>query len=144
MAHISDWTAIGGDEDNIAAELVARGPLSILINAETLQFHHSGIWDPLICSNATDHAVLLVGYGVQKGLTSSTPYWIVKNSWGTKWGEQGYFQMIRGKAKCGITTGVTGPIVASGTDTVVPAVVEAQTAAVGEVPTVAGGTGGRA
>lgn len=111
MAHIDDWFAVNGDEDAIAAKLVEHGPLSILIDASTLQFHHSGVWDPPFCTNQTDHAVLLVGYGVDKTVIGETPFWIIKNSWGTKWGEQGYFRMVRGKAKCGITTGVTAPVI---------------------------------
>lgn len=72
------------------------------------------VWDPnlplLKCkSDGTDldHAVLLVGWG----LDGSKPYWTVKNSWGTKWGENGYFRIARGKGKCGINTQVTSSVV---------------------------------
>jgi len=91
------------DEDEMAAQLVQRGPLSVLIDARLLQFYHSGIYRGWFCSQATDHAVLLTGYGN----SGSTPYWLIKNSWGEKWGENGYFRLLRGKKKCGITTGVT-------------------------------------
>ena len=45
-----------------------------------------------------DHAVLAVGYGVQDGLE----YWVIKNSWGEAWGEDGYYRMVKGVNHCGV------------------------------------------
>ncbi|OAF65055.1 hypothetical protein A3Q56_07230 [Intoshia linei] len=50
-----------------------------------------------------NHAVLIVGYGFETIDNKSVVYWIVKNSWGADWGEKGYFRILRGDNKCGIT-----------------------------------------
>ena len=66
------------------SELVTRGPLSIAVNAMLLQFYHSGVWSPLLPCDPTalDHAILLVGYGTEKTLFGSKPYWLIKNRCG--------------------------------------------------------------
>ncbi|KAH3762379.1 papain family cysteine protease [Pelomyxa schiedti] len=108
VASISNYTYIASDETVMANELYTRGPLSVLINAESLSFYRSGIWDPAVCpKDSLDHAVLLVGYGTENG----TPYWRIKNSWGSRWGEDGYFRMVRGEGKCGVDQEVTSAIV---------------------------------
>ena len=45
-----------------------------------------------------DHAVTVVGYGREKGMD----YWLIKNSWGVDWGEDGYMRLQRGVGMCGI------------------------------------------
>ncbi|CAF0962669.1 unnamed protein product [Brachionus calyciflorus] len=77
-----------------------NGPLSVALNAKLLQFYFRGVFDPILCNPKAlnNHAVLLVGWGVQEPrLFGTKPYWIVKNSWGTKWGENGYFRILSGK-----------------------------------------------
>merc|ERR1712232_216633 len=88
-AHIKSWIAISNQSEQIQASLYKIGPLSILMNAEFLQFYESGVWDPWWFScdpKSLDHAVLIVGWGVEKGVFEDTPYWLIKNSWGTDWG----------------------------------------------------------
>lgn len=120
-AKISSWTSISQDETEIASELYNRGPLSVLLDASYLQYYRSGVWDghipgtsPYLKCTTTglNHAVLMVGYGTatttaEDGSDASTPFWTVKNSWGEKWGEDGYFRIVRGRNTCGINTGVT-------------------------------------
>ncbi len=115
-AKISSWAAVSTNEEDIKSVLVSQGPLSVLLDATQLQFYQSGIWDGHIpgsspwlgCSKSSlDHAVLLVGYGME----NNVPYWTVKNSWGEKWGEQGYFRITRGSGTCGINTAVTTSLI---------------------------------
>jgi C1A family cysteine protease len=61
------------------------------------------------CSTCVDHAILIVGWGTQNGID----YWIIKNSWGSSWGESGYFRIKRGVNMCGINSWFYFPIVSS-------------------------------
>ncbi|KAJ6223737.1 hypothetical protein RDWZM_002282 [Blomia tropicalis] len=83
--------------------LVKFGPLYIGVDADPLSYrnYRSGIVDDRLCSERINHAVLLVGY---------TPdAWIIKNSWGKNWGEEGYFRVARGKNMCGVNTEMAWP-----------------------------------
>jgi C1A family cysteine protease len=91
------------DEQAIKTMLAQTGPLSIAVNANPFQFYDSGILDS--DSNECDpqeldHGVALVGYGSENG----KEYWIVRNSWGSNWGENGYIRVALGKGVCGINT----------------------------------------
>jgi cathepsin F len=94
------------DENDILNYLVETGPLAIAVNADPLQNYISGIasYSKSTCDpSGINHAVNLVGYGVENG----TKYWLVRNSWGADWGEDGYFRMLRGSGTCGINTYIT-------------------------------------
>jgi len=102
-AVISNWKSVSTDVDQIETVLSTQGPLSITLNAGLLMSYSSGIitGDDDDCPNSgSDHAVLLVGYD------DSQQFWKVKNSWGTDWGEQGFFR-IQNNGLCGTNACVT-------------------------------------
>ena len=91
------------DENKIKEFLYQTGPLAIALNGEPLHNYHGGIIDKTSdeCSpNKMNHAVTLVGY--EHDNASNKDYWIVKNSYGTDWGEKGYFRIKRGDGTCGV------------------------------------------
>jgi len=112
---ISNWTPISTDEDQIAAALMKYGPLAIGINAGPMQFYRGGVAKPrkVLCNpQKLDHGVAIVGFGVDSG----EKYWIIRNSWGTTWGEKGYYRIIRGTGACGLNTMVTTAMMSSSTE----------------------------
>jgi cathepsin F len=93
------------DEEVIKQMLYTTGPLSVALNADVLQYYNDGIidYDANDCDpQGLNHGVALVGYGTENG----QDFWIVRNSWGKGWGENGYFRIARGKGTCGINTHV--------------------------------------
>ncbi|KAH7537121.1 hypothetical protein FEM48_Zijuj03G0058200 [Ziziphus jujuba var. spinosa] len=111
---IANFTNVPLDENQIAANLVHRGPLAVGLNAVFMQTYIGGVSCPLICfKKMLNHGVLLVGYGA-KGFSilrlSDKPYWIIKNSWGKHWGEHGYYRLCRGHGICGINTMVSAVV----------------------------------
>jgi len=108
VAKVDSWYYVTGDEDFVAQYLWENGPLAVSVNAALLQTYISGIIIDPGCSTVVDHSVLLVGYGVS---TVGTPYWIIKNTWGPNWGENGFFRLLRGSNLCGVNTFVvTGTV----------------------------------
>merc|ERR1711874_887246 len=68
------------------------------------QFYHGGVISSPTCSSSNlDHAVLVVGYG--KCSKTGKDFWLIKNSWGSSWGEEGYFKLARNENNmCGVAT----------------------------------------
>ncbi|OXA48672.1 Cathepsin L [Folsomia candida] len=87
----------------IKSYLAAHGPLAIAVSGEPWDPLYAGGYMSCPAGQAMDHAVLLVGYGVN---TAGKNYWIVKNSWGTGWGDKGFAYILSGQANnvdCGIS-----------------------------------------
>lgn len=91
-------------ETDLAMMIAQNGPACVAIDAShyTFQLYSYGIYDEKSCSSTSlDHGVGCVGYGTYDDVA----YWIVRNSWGESWGEDGYIRMIKDKNnQCGIAT----------------------------------------
>ena len=89
-------------EQELAHHLIAHGPIPVGISSQSMNFelYKGGILRGSHCSGEIDHAVTVVGFGIE----GDTRYWIVKNSWGTRWGVDGYFYLERDKKACGINS----------------------------------------
>jgi len=110
-AHITGYTNVAsGSVSGLQNASATIGPISVAMDASlnSFQLYKSGIYDPKGCSSTSlDHGVLVVGYG------NSGAYWIVKNSWGTTWGLQGYFEIATANNECGLATMASYPTGAS-------------------------------
>lgn len=101
-----------GNETDLMAAAATIPTVSIGIDASSMgfQLYTSGVYNPLFCKNTSDqldHGVAIVGYGAESG----DNYWIVRNSWGTVWGMEGYVNMIKDHDnKCGVATDATYPV----------------------------------
>jgi cathepsin L len=91
---------------------IAQQPVSVVVDAsQYFQLYGGGVMTGF-CGSSLNHAVLAVGYGTLDGLD----YYIVKNSWGIDWGQEGYILLGRGptfgkKGQCGIQLDPSYPVV---------------------------------
>lgn len=100
ITKITSTGQFSGDEDTLLEATATIGPISIAMDASYIGSYDSGIFSDEECTTwDLNHGVLIVGYGTENG----QDYWIVKNSWGDDWGENGYLRIRRGSNECGVT-----------------------------------------
>ncbi|KAI4333860.1 hypothetical protein L6164_018617 [Bauhinia variegata] len=109
-ATIKGYEDVPANDEQALQKAVANQPISVAIDASgsDFQFYSSGVFTGS-CGTELDHGVTAVGYGESNG----TKYWLVKNSWGTQWGEQGYIRMQKDvdakQGLCGIAMEASYP-----------------------------------
>jgi len=114
-ATLSGYKDVKANNNAAFRAAIAIGPLSVAIEADqsAFQFYSSGVFTGT-CGKSLDHGVLVVGYGTD---SKAGDYYIVKNSWGTTWGESGYMRMTDkatlngGAGECGILSEPSYPVV---------------------------------
>jgi cathepsin C len=120
---LSNYSYVGGffggcNEVHMMREIYENGPVMVAFQAPPDLFYYTGgiytgpspkeeaqgvngvnVWQQ------TNHAVVAVGWGVDK--RTGVKYWKLKNTWGLKWGESGYFRIRRGTNECGVESMAT-------------------------------------
>jgi len=115
VVHISNYSDVEQNNENSLKNAVAIQPVSVAIqaNKRSFQMYQSGIYSDPDCGFELDHGVLVIGYGYDNDFNMS--YWIIKNSWSTEWGENGYIRIQKDtndtRGLCGIAMNPSYPIV---------------------------------
>jgi len=114
IAYISSCSDVKPNDQLSLKAAVAQQPVAIAIEADTRYFqsYSSGVLTSASCGTNLDHGVLIVGYGEENGIK----YWLVKNSWSTTWGDNGYVKIGRSESTndqgiCGIAMDPSFPTV---------------------------------
>jgi len=105
-ATVAEYGTYHNDLHAIMAEIYARGPVKASINGQAIENYTGGIIydDPALRNMTHSHGVSLVGWGYEE--ETSTPYWIVRNSWGQFFGELGFFRVELGYSLLGIENNI--------------------------------------
>jgi C1A family cysteine protease len=110
-ASIQTYSFVEANNYQALAQAVAQQPVSVLVEADgpDWQSYGGGIVSDPYCGTSLDHAVLAVGFE----FNNNPPFWIVKNSWGSNWGEAGFIriEIVDGDGICGVNMQPTFPIV---------------------------------
>ena len=101
--NVSDYAFVTTENPSQMKAALAQQPLAVSIEADQFSFqtYQSGVLMASQCGTSLDHAVLAVGYGTT---SDGQDYWLIKNSWNTTWGDQGYIKLaiVDGEGICGV------------------------------------------
>ncbi|XP_072418123.1 digestive cysteine proteinase 2-like [Chiloscyllium punctatum] len=109
-AKITAHKWVWGGEAALEQAVREIGPITAVINASLKSFQHykGGVYYDENCNGYVTDEVLVVGFGIEDGMK----YWLVKNSWGTDWGDDGYIKIAKDRGNhCEIASFVRHPIV---------------------------------
>ncbi|XP_021765962.1 zingipain-2-like [Chenopodium quinoa] len=108
MVTINGYESIPPNDEGALMKAVSQQPVSVGIDGsgDEFMYYKSGVFQGE-CGNDITHAVTAIGYGTD---TNGIDYWLLKNSWGESWGENGYMRIIRGQNKCGLTLDASYPV----------------------------------
>ncbi|KAJ4700532.1 Senescence-specific cysteine protease [Melia azedarach] len=109
-AQITKYEDVASNDEGALLNAVANQPVSVAIDASNLQLYDGGIFDGE-CGTSLNHGVTVVGYGKSE---EGRKYWLIKNSWGSDWGEGGYFMLQREggapEGQCGVAMSASYPV----------------------------------
>ncbi|OEL16717.1 Ananain [Dichanthelium oligosanthes] len=106
---IRNYRSLPATNEKQLARVVANQPVSVALHASrAFQLYKGGVLTSGGCKGQVNHAVTVVGYG--KVAEDGTKFWLVKNSWGKKWGEEGYIKLERDTRTCGVAKFAFVPI----------------------------------
>lgn len=111
-AQITNFVDVPANDEQQLLQAVAQQPVSVGIAVGDEFQHYMGDVYSGTCGQSMNHAVTAVGYGVSE---DGTKYWLIKNSWGKDWGEEGYMKLLRESGEpggqCGIAAHASYPTI---------------------------------
>ena len=106
VAQVAGYTDIPQNNCAQLTTAIQQQPVSVAIAANAIMMYSGGVFDNPSCGTGLNHGVAAVGFGTDNGKN----FWIVRNSWSSSWGEQGYIRMSRDVQT---NTGICGICMAS-------------------------------
>ncbi|CAN6563577.1 unnamed protein product [Malus baccata var. baccata] len=112
-AKITNYARVTPNSETDLLKAVSMQPVSVAIVAsQAFQLYSGGLFTDDNCGTELNHAVTIIGYGTTE---DATPYWLIKNSWSGRWGENGYMKILRNadapEGVCGLAMQASYPII---------------------------------